>query len=245
MITTSAVMNELRREIGEDIVDVMPMKYFLDIIEDKTLITWSTYYPYIIRGVVITSKEGIPKQHPQTGRMLTYTYKIPKSDPTHEYINIQQAFYPGNNSYNQSQSSLPLMNSIQQMAMKTLPSANFFNIVRYSVLFVPPDICYIDPIPMSHIDFSLNMQRKAKLYEIPMYYRELFMNLAVCDCKLALYNKFKNLKDGATFQGLEISTSISDFGDAKSERKELLDMFRKDYMKDPNQFGAYFEYTSW
>jgi hypothetical protein len=238
MITEAMVLNKIRREIGDDIQKVMPPSWFINIVEDETLITWSIYYPKIIRGVIITVKNGIRTKHPQSGLEVMYKYKIPKDDPSHEYINIEQFFYPGNNVYNQASSTLPMMNAVQQMVLKAMPSAQFFNTVRFSVRFEPPDICYVDPIPFSHVDFSLNMQRKCKLWEVPLYYRELFLNLCICDIKLALYNKFKNLRDGQTFQGVEIQTSISDFNDAKSERKELLDLFRKDFFKNPDRFSA-------
>lgn len=244
MISEAMILNRIKMEIGDDIQKVMEPKWFLDIVEMESLITWSIYYPKIIRGILITRANGIRTKHPQTGREAMYKYKIPKESPDDEFIGIEQFFYPGNNPYNQSSSTLPLMNAVQQMALNLLPSAGYFNTIRFTVRFEQPDIAYIDPIPMAHMDFTLNMQRKCKLWEVPLYYRELFLSLCILDIKIALFSKFKNLRDGQTFQGVEIQTSISDFSDAKSERKDLLDTFRKDFFRDPTRFSNLMEFVN-
>jgi hypothetical protein len=88
------------------------------------------------------------------------------------------------------------------------------------------------------------MQRLTRLHEIPLYYRELLLQLCTCDIKIALYNEFKNLRDGsANYQGLEVNSYIGEFQDAKAERKELLETFRKDFFKNPLRFSSNFMFA--
>jgi hypothetical protein len=245
MITESMVLYRLRIELGTDIFKVFPPEYFLDIINNETLYTWSHYYPQIIRGIYITKDSAIQSIHPQTGRSCIYKYKIPKETEDDTFIGIEEAFLPHNATLNQTFSNLPIMNSVLALTNPALPNAPYYNSIRYSALFAPPDIVYLDPIPsMGHLDFSLNMQRLCKLYEIPLYFRELFLQLCTCDIKIALFNEFKNLRDGsANYQGLEVNSYIGEFGEAKGERKELLEAFRKDFFKNPIRFSTNFMYV--
>ena len=244
LITDQVLQFEIKLELGEVLYQTVNPKFFRDIVERKTLVTWSIYFPKIIRGILIKQENGLTVRHPQTGVVTrTYMYRVPKNNPEDEYIAYEQVFYPGNLTINQASSSLPVMNNLLGLVTNNLPNADFYGKVRYSFSFTPPDIIVIDPIPMSHLDFSVNMQRKIRLNEVPIYYRDEFIALCVADCKYALYNKFKHLKNGATYQGLEINTDlISDLQNGKDERKEILEEFKKNYWKDPSRYAAFMEY---
>jgi len=245
MINETMIMNHLRMTIGDILIDAFPTKWYLDIINNVTLYEWSEFFPYLIRGITIKARDGIPTRHPQTNMLISsFKYKIPKETEDIEYLNIEEFLYPGNIIQNQVSSNLPALNGLANMIKGSLPNAQYFNIVRYSAFFAPPDILTITPPPMNHLDFSLVMQRKVQIYEVPMYYRRYFLELCELDVKLALHAKFKNLKDGASYQGVEINTSfISELGDAKNEKKELFDLFRKNAFLDPTRFSGNLQVT--
>jgi len=245
MITENSVLFEINLDVGEILYNTQQPAYYLEIINRKTLYTWSEYFPKIIKGINIRQSDGIPVKHPQTGVVCSSSmYKIPKNNIADEYIGYEQVFYPGNIALNQGSSNLPAMNGMMNMVSQFLPNSQYYGKVRFSFDFKPPDILVIDPTPATHIDFSLNMQRKCRLHEVPMYYREDFLKLCVCDVKMALYSKFKHLKDGQTYQGLEIKTElINELADAKDERKDLIEKFEKNYFKDPSRYGALMEYS--
>ena len=244
IITNNVVQFELKIELGEVLYQTVSPQFFLDIVERKTLPTWSVWFPKIIRGISITQRNAIPIKHPQNGRIsYSYMYKVPKFDPKDEYISFEQVFYGANLVMNQAASNNPTMNNILGLVSDKIPNSQYYGIVRYSFSFTPPDILTIDPPPMSHMDFSVNMQRKLRLNEVPIYYRDEFLALVIADCKYALFNKFKHLKNGSTYQGLEINTDLlSDLQSGKDERKELVEDFRKNYWKDPSRFSAIMEY---
>ncbi len=246
MINETMIFFHLRKTIGDVLVDAMTPQWYLNVIESDTLFTWAEFFPYIIRGVCIRQQDAIPAEHPQTKVLCSsFLYRVPKEQEDIEYINIEQFYYPGNIIQNQTSSNLPALNGVLGLVNKNLPGANYYNIVRYSAWFTPPDILEINPKPMNHLNFTVNMQRKPKLYEIPMYYRRYFLSLCEYDCKLALWAKFRNLRDGATYQGLEINTSfLSELGEAKSERETLLDLLQKNYWKDPSRYEALMTYAN-
>jgi hypothetical protein len=243
MISETMVLQRIKLSIGDDIFNVMPAKWFLDIITSQSLVTWGTFYPKFIRGIEVLPKDAIKSEHPQTRRIAYYMYKIPKQSKDTMFINIEDFFCPLNTQMNQMTSSLPILNATMSMALKATAGSNYYNSVRYTIRFQPPDIAIIDPPPPTTTSFSLIMSAVPKLYEIPMYYREYFMQLCECDVKLALFAKFQNLADGSTYQGLEVRNIISTFSDAKSERKDLLDTFSKDYFKDPNRSAIILKYA--
>lgn len=244
IITDRVVQSELEIELGEVLYRTVNPAFFRDIIDRKTLVTWSIYFPKIIKGILITQKDALTVKHPQTGVICrSFMYKVPKYNPEDEYIAYEQVFYPGNMVLNQASSSLPVMNDLLKMVSSNLPNNQFYGKVRFSFAFTPPDIIEISPVPSNHIDFSVNMQRKVRLNEVPIYYRDEFIALCVADCKYALYNKFKHLKNGTTYQGLEINTDlIADLNNGKDERKEIIEEFKKNYWKDPSRFASFMEY---
>jgi hypothetical protein len=242
MITESMALWEIKSEIGIDVFKVFPPEYYMEIINNKTLPEFSTHYPFLQKNINIYLQNGIRTVHPQTGKSCIYRYKIPKENEEDVFINVEQFYYPGNLNYSQTWSNAPILNGAMRLIGNALPNAAHYAALKYTVLFYPPDILEISPPPMNHVDFVVCMQRMCRLHEIPMYYRSYFLALAVCDVKIALYNRFKNLKDGVNYQGLEISTYISDFQEAKSERQELVDKFRKDWFKDPSRLSGMLQF---
>lgn len=240
MVSETMILAHLRRTLGDVLMDTFPATFYLNIIENETLYSWSAEFPYIVHGICIRKRDAITSVHPQTNVTIrSQLYKIPKETEDIEYLGIEEFLYPANMTQNQVSSNLPALNGVLNLIRPSLPSAQYYNIVRYNGFFTPPDILEIRPPPMVHLDFTVSMQRKPKLYEIPMYYRRYFLELCEYDCKLALWAKFRNLRDGATYQGLEINTSfISELAEAKGERKELLDLLRKNSMKDPTRISA-------
>ena len=246
MINETMIMAHLRHAIGDVLLDVMQPKYFLNIINDITLLTWSEFFPFIVHGICMRKNDAIAAVHPQTNVMLrSFLYKIPKEYPDIEYIGLEEFMYPGNIANNQVSSNLPALNGVLDLVRPNLPSAQYYNIIRYSAFFTPPDILQINPPPMTHLDFTINMQRKPRIFEIPMYYRRYFLELCEYDCKLALWAKFRNLREGATYQGLEINTAfISELGEAKGERKELLELLYKNSFKDPTRYSSVMQFMA-
>lgn len=248
MVTLNLLLSHLKDELGEILYNTQRPDFYNDILNKKTLLLWSTYFPKIVKGIIIKQENGVLARNPQTGVMCSsFMYKVPKFNPNDEYISYEQVYYPGNLVLNQSSSNLPVMNGLLNMSQQFLHNADYFGKVRYSFSFTPPDFIIIDPCPMKHLDFSVDMQRLPRLTEVPLYYFEDFKNLFIADCKISLYNKYKHIAKGGntTYQGLEITTDlIADLEGGKDERKDLIEKFEKNYWKDPSRYGALLNYDS-
>ena len=248
MVTMNLLLFHLKDELGEVIYNTQKPSFYEDILNKKTLLYWSTLFPKIVKGIQITQNDAIPMKNPQTGiTCLSGMYKVPKFNPNDEYINYEQIFYPGNLVLNQASSNVPALNGLLNQVSNLLPNSQYFGVDRYSFGFMAPDILTIDPIPMKHLDFSLNMQRMVRLTEVPTYYFEDFKNLFLADCKMSLYKKYLPIAKSSnpTYQGLEITTEIiADLSEGKDERKELIEKFEKNYWKDPTRFGSLLNYDA-
>jgi len=248
MVTMNLLLFHLKDELGEPIYNTQKPSFYEDILNKKTLLFWSTYFPKIVKGIEIKQEDAIPLKNPQTGTMCTSgMYKVPKFNPNDEYINFEQVFYPGNLNMNQASSNLPALNGLLGQVSDYLPNSQYYGVDRYSFSFMAPDILTIDPIPMKHLNFTVNMQRLVRLTEVPTYYFEPFKNLFLADCKISLYNKYKHISEGGTttYQGVEITTELlSSLKEGKDERKESIELFEKNYWKDASRFGSFLNYDA-
>jgi hypothetical protein len=179
-------------------------------------------------------------RHPQTGQIAYYKYQIPSETPDLPFIGIEYFYFPGNNLADRYSGIAPgpvdaMMGKLRSM----MPTPD----IRYSVLFEPPNIAVVDPIPATHRDFTLDMQRVRQLHEFPLTYHEYLTNLFIYDTKLAIYNQYKNARDSAVLGGIEIQTYISDYADAKGDRDSLLEKFDADYLKNPERFRSFVSYS--
>ncbi len=235
MLNESMALKRLRIDLGDDLFDGLDQEWLLGILNDKTLVSFSLFYPKIVKNIVITVQQAILTRHPQNGDLALYQYKIPTESEDLPYIGIEQYYFPGNNLNDRYTGLAPTMvDTLMGSIRSILPTPQ----IRYAVNFEPPDIAIVDPIPRLHRDFTLDMQRVRRLNEFPMYFYDMLMSLYIADVQAAIYAKYKNARDSATIGGVEIQTFISDYSGAKDTRDSLLETYRKDYYKNPERFQA-------
>ena len=213
----------------------------MDILNEESLETFSSYYPKLVKAVKINKECGIPTFDPQTGAQMYHRYKIPKLNPEDDYIGIERFIFQGQGYENVfSGFNSPLADA----AFSKIRSLQPVPPIRYVATFEAPDFCLVNPFRQSHTDFTLVMQRKTKLNEIPNGLQEYFLRLYTLDCKLALYNEFPNARDSGTINGVEVNTSLADYSNAESDRVQLLDVFEEDFQTNPDRFEAIFDQIS-
>ena len=239
MITETSVLRYLKIYLGARF-DLESSQFYLeDIIKELSLPTFSRFYPHRIK-VAIKESDAIRTYNPTT-RMYTYNkYKIPNHGEDIEYLDIANFFHP----FNDGSSSLAtgygggnfLVAVAASRVLSTIPHTNSL----YVAEFEPPDIITIDPVPLRHTDFTVEMKCVRKLYQIPPMYKDDFMKLVLLDVKMALYNKYINLRSSGTFGGIELNAGLDDFSNAESERADLLEKFRTDSVKFYGNMRDYF-----
>lgn len=236
MLNETTLLRHLQRQLGSKLFDALDIDYFMDILNEETLITWSTYYPKLIRGVKITQACAIPTFDPINNVQEYHKYKIPKFNPEDEYIGIEKFIFNGQG-YEQAYAGFngPLADAAISKVRSLLP----IPAVRWRAEFESPDFCDVYPYRRVHQDFVLIMQRKVRLSEIPSGLWELFKKLYVADVKIAIYNEFPAARDSGVLNGIEINTNISEFSNANSDRDTYIEKMDGDYYKNPDRFETF------
>jgi hypothetical protein len=233
----TVLLRKLQRRIGSKLFQAVDTQFFIDILNEETIDTFSTYYPKLVKGIKITQGYAIPTYDPVNHLQRFQRYKIPKYDQDIEYIGIEQAIFQDQGFENAFTSiTPPLVDAAFGKIRSLLPTT----VISYTTTFEEPDFCLISPYRNNHIDFILIMQRKIRLSEVSMGLQEYFMRLFSYDCKLAIYNEFPAARDSGTINGVEVNTNIQDFNNASSDREALLEIFEGDYYTNPDRFSAMF-----
>ena len=238
-LNETLLLRRLQRRIGSKLYSCVDEQFFLDVLNEETLETFSSYYPKIVRGIRITAANAIPTYDPINGVEEFHRYIIPKLNIEDTYLAIEQFIFPGQG-YEQVMTGFN--NPMVDAAFAKVRNLQPIPPVKYTCSFESPHFCLVSPYRRNHTDFVLNMQRKVRLNEIPNGLEEYFLRLFVLDCKLALYNEFPSARDSGVINGIEVNTNLSDFSSAQSDREQLIDsVFEEDYYKNPERYGAFFD----
>lgn len=98
-------------------------------------------------------------------------------------------------------------------------------------LFNFPDDCFVL--------FRVKCDHDAHAESIPVSCRESFMDLAILDVKMSLYNVLKNMNQvGSAFK--EISLKIDDWAGAESERTQLIEKWTNTFHFDQPDLITFF-----
>ena len=240
MITETSVLRYLKIYLGQRF-DIESTQFYLeDVIKEITLPTFSRYYPYRTGGIAIRETDAIRSYNPTTRSYAFYKYRIPNYGEDLEYLDIANFFHP----YNDGSASFPsgfgggnfMVSIAAARVLSTVPHTSSL----YTVEFEPPDIVVVNPIPVKHVDFTVFMKCVRKLHQIMPMYKDDFMRLALLDVKMALYNKYINLRNSGNFGAMELNAGLDDFSNAESDRNELLEKFRTDSIKFYGNMKDYF-----
>jgi hypothetical protein len=230
------VLRKLQRRLGSKLFEAIDTDFFINILYEETIDTFSTYYPKLVKGIKITKENAIPTYDPINHMQQFHRYKIPKYSDI-EYIGIEQCIMQDQGYDNVFTGLNP---PLADAAFNKIRSLMPYPVISYTTTFEAPDFCIVNPYRANHMDFVLIMQRKVRLEEVSMGLQEYFIRLYAFDCKLAIYNEFPSARESGTINGIEVNTNISDFSNASSDREALLDVFEGDYYTNPERFSAMF-----
>ena len=238
MFNETMLLRRLQRRIGSRLYSCVDEQFFIDVLNEETLETFSSYYPKLVKGIRITESMGMKTYDPQTGQERIEIYQIPKLNPEDEYIGIEQFLFPGQG-YEQAFSGYnqPLVDA----AFGKIQSLQPIPAIRWTCSFEEPNFCRVTPYRTNHVDFTLIMQRKLRLNEIPNGIQEYFLRLFVLDCKIALYNEYPSARESGVINGIEVNANLADFQSAERDRESLLDIFEEDYQKNPERFAGFLD----
>lgn len=230
MITETMILGRLKRRLGTEIFETIGPESMLETIREESLITWSTYYPKIVRGIRIDRSHWVPEYNENNYAMFR-RYKVPlEKDQT--LIGLEIAFHPLNTPRDILSGGSMVSSALKGQLQALMPQ------YKISVRFEAPFFVCLDPPSANHQNFTINVQRVLQFYEIPMAYREYFLKLCEYDVKMAIYEEFRDMRDDTIYAGADVKARISDFESAEGKRDELLDVLEGDWYKNPERFEA-------
>lgn len=239
MMNTTLLLRRIQYGLGQR-YQLQSQSYYLDIIEEQSLITFSYYYPKYKRGIRITKADAITSFNPTNRRYGQFKYKIPNFGEDIKYLDIDDFHHPYNDRSSSLSSTYPAGNMVAALAATRLLSTIPHNNSPYTVFFEAPDIVEVHPVPIHHVDFTIDMKCVRPISQIKPMYIDDFVKLCLLDIKIALYNHYINLRNSGTFGGVEINPYIDDFSSAESDRESLLEKFKQDSVRQYENMVSYF-----
>lgn len=239
MLHPTSVLRYIKLYLGQRF-DIVDKDFYLDVIEELSLPTFSKYYPRRISGINITESCAIREYNPTVKLSLITKYKIPNYGEDVEYLDIANYYHPHNDRSSNLVTPYGNGSYFGAIAATRVMSAIPHSDTPFGIGFEPPDFIIMDPPILQHYDFTVDMKCVNKLYQILPTYKDEFMKLALLDIKMALYNKFINLRSSGTYGGIELNPMLDDFSSAESDREELLRHFREDSPKFIPNLKDYF-----
>lgn len=235
-LTESFLLNECRKAISPQIYDSFDDEFFTDILYNKSLVEYSSYFPEWIKNCTITEQFAINRIDPFTGTTNRCSlYQIPNHDPMNTvYIGIDGFRHPLNETMDYM--GIGYGGIAEALVYKTMTSYNQTR-TKVNASFESPNFIHLDPAPDEHHDFVVDIKTRTKISKIPDGLMWLFKDLFISDVKIDIYNISPNLRENANLGGIEIDSRIGEFSNAIDRKNEILELFSNNYYKEPENFG--------
>lgn len=214
-----------------------PDKAMMDVIQLKTLKTFSTFYPQLITKSIDLATDLKCEKSEYTESI----YIIPPDLFGGREILYLRTIYPKSKLLGNGFISPTFDGSIEtyNMLMMTQANANLASVAAPAITFKfePPNKVYLYNMATAYgvVDFEFAVEHANNLSTIPQTAWESFYELALIDVKRFLYNIMKHYTELQTAYG-NINLKIDDWSTAESDRKELVEKLKDIYHLEVEQF---------
>lgn len=239
MLTINDLIKRMKKRLPDAVFRAINVDFYIEVLMDETLPLFSSYYPKIIKGIVVNQDMAIEVEDFQGIRNRFTRYAIPLVDEMYPYTGVSVFHYPRNYLGGGTFTTPSALDAnVSRVIGSTSPAH-----VTFTHTFEGPNIIEISPSPKSHMNFTVDMYQMRKPEEIKDGLHETFKKLFEYDCKIALYYKFYEAADGGMFGGVELKDYIGTFIDKESDRETLIEEMESDFYKDPDRYSEIFNFT--
>lgn len=227
-INPTTVLRHVKRKLGAS-HKPLPLgdEDILDTIYEETLYTFSNYFPLMWKVVVDGTKDNV------LGELGVYTLKTDGLEILGVAKMMRGEGFVNGSLYPQIRS-----NNIFDMQM----GADIGSMIEIpdTFQFIPPNRVEVFPKYVSNrnILFVVKCIHPRHLGTIPLAMRDQFFRLCELDVKVSLFPILKNYDQLNTAFG-NIDLKIDDLERAEDERKELLDIWDTQYLKEAGRKRLY------
>lgn len=221
-ISTTKILRYIKRNLGAS-HRPLPIsdEDIIDIIQDDTLTTFSNYFPYLY-NVEIKATNRVPNRAgvyfiDGDGLEILGVFDVKRTHGSPFLEGYADSY----------------VSAVDGMSHQLITDISSYTQVPTTFEFLPPNM--VEVFPKNYFNENMLVTLKcvhpAHLATVPLSMREEFYTLALLDVKIALWQILKNYSGLATAVG-NIELKIEDYEAATSERKDLLERWRENYLKD-------------
>lgn len=214
-----------------------PDQSIMDVIKLKTLKTFSSFYPQVVKLTLnlATELECLKEEYTESvyiipedmfgGREIMYIRNIHLKNKLLGNGYIAPIFDGTIETYN----ALMMTQANANLASVAAPAITF--------KFEPPNKMYLYNVATAYgeIDVEFGIEHAENLSTIPQTAWESFYELALIDVKRFMYNTMKHYSELQTAYGT-INLKIDDWASAESDRKEIIERLKDIYHLETEQF---------
>lgn len=230
-MNTTTVLRHIKRKIGASHFPVpVDDDEIIEIIEQETLPTFSTYFPYFYNMKVNpkTQSTGEPG-----------CYFIEDNDMDIEVIGIAQVYRDTSTQYDYLESEKYNVSRYTNDFFGSQVLADFTSAVEVpqTFNFHPPNVLEVFPKnSLYNTPFFVKVKaiHPSHLGTISMSLRDEFLKLALYDVQISMYHILKFYEGMGTGVG-NIALKTEEFEAADANRKELLETWSTKYLKESNR----------
>lgn len=237
MMTRHRLNNRLNIELGPHIYRLCETN-MIEYAINESLLLFSEFYPKR-ETFKITRDMAVPfRDH--RGRLITVgKFALPLTWPNTndeiKYIGIASYHILGNDTSDAySGRGNLVLETMTKQVLSQLPN----NRSPFTLSLEQPNIIVFDPISVYtfHRAFTVTMRVVRRLDQVPFTMHRHFENLFIAWVKKIIYNRYKHSKGSQEYAGMEIDTLIDDYSAADDDIEKIIDIFKKDYWKNPELY---------
>lgn len=222
-ITISSLLRHIHRKLGTSHFEIpIDEEEIIDIIQQESLYTYSKFYPHFVRTTI--SIDDLIEH-----RTSSSMYRIP--NPTSlQIIGISRRIDNGRiGLYNNVFPAVSVMDPITTQAAMDLISGS---VVPKTFRYEPPDKIELFPrrLFMEKEMIEIKCIHKPDLSTITVNMKDEFFELCLLDVKDSIWQILKRKTDINSPFGT-INLKIDDYAEAENQKKELLERWRRNFMK--------------
>lgn len=223
-LNPTSVLRSIKRRLGASHFPLpLDDEEIMDIIEQETLYTYSTYFPHQFPINVDTKNDLVPGE---VGK-----YFLDSSDV--EILSVAKVFR-GSGVHTHSNYPYMRVNTQSAATMQMISDLSSFSEVPETFMFIAPNMIEVFPKIVNEANFmvTVNCIHPSNLGTIPISMREEFLKLALYDVQISLYQILKHYEGLGTAVG-NISLKTEELEAADANRRELLEKWDTMYFKEP------------
>jgi hypothetical protein len=222
VLNETTVIRHIRMRLGlSHNVSPVDDEKILEVVKQESLYTFSKYYPYMFTVNIYESKDQLELQRG--------IYYMETADL--EVLGISKIFRTSHYLYDK----WPIYN-IDAFNYQMYSDMASMVSVPSTYLFRPPNKVEVYPKFYTPADFMIEVKciHPEHFMTVPLNLRDQFLELAVLDARVAIWQILKNYGNINTAFG-SLSLNLDDYQNAMDEKRTLLEKWDEKFYMEPNR----------